>query len=109
MLNSIRRRGTKLRRKPGLRKAARHKAILAGKYYRSNNLSITEIMKLIEVNSKRTLYKYLAYWGRRNNKVCNKIIWNRELELGESYCDEHVKHGSVNNLSSFDEMENSET
>jgi len=69
-LESTRRRGTKLGRKQGLSEKAKQKAILAENYYRDNDLAITEIMKLIEVNSKRTLYKYLAYQGRRNCKTC---------------------------------------
>jgi len=67
-LESSRRRGVRLGRQPGLSKKAQHKAILAEKYYRDNKLSVEEIMKLIDIGSKRTLYKYLAYQGRRTCK-----------------------------------------
>jgi len=90
-LESTRRRGTKLGRKPGMSKEAKQKAILAEKYYRDNDLAITEIMKLIEINSKRTLYKYLAYQGRRNCKTCNKIIWDKEQPMYDSYCKQHKR------------------
>ena len=52
-LESSRRRGVKLGRKPGLSSAARHKAMLAERYYREKELSVEEIMKLIEVGSKK--------------------------------------------------------
>lgn len=97
-LESSRRRGVRLGRKPGLSNKAKHKAILAEKYYRDNKLSIDEIMKLIEVSSKRTLYKYLSYRGRRNCKVCNRIIWDREQSPDEAYCKKHI-NGSADKKS----------
>lgn len=60
-MESSRRRGLKIGRKPGLSKQALNKALLAERYYRDNKLSIEEIMKLIDVGSKKTLYKYLAH------------------------------------------------
>ncbi len=93
-LESTRRRGTKLGRKQGLSEKAKQKAILAEKYYRDNDLAITEIMKLIEVNSKKTPYKYLAYQGRRNCKECNIIIWDKKQPLHDSYCTKHQKKSS---------------
>lgn len=90
-LESTRRRGTKLGRKPGLDEKAKKKAILAEKYYRDNDLPITEIMKLIEVSSKRTLYKYLEYQGRRNCVVCRNIMWDKSQSINEAYCKNHNK------------------
>jgi DNA invertase Pin-like site-specific DNA recombinase len=56
-LESSRRRGISMGRKPGLSEKAKQKAIVAEKYYRENKLKITEIMKLVDIASKRTLYK----------------------------------------------------
>lgn len=69
-LNSARRRGIQLGRKKGLNKVAKQKAILAATYYKENNLPIVDIMKLVGIKSKPTLYKYLAIQGRRNCKEC---------------------------------------
>jgi DNA invertase Pin-like site-specific DNA recombinase len=88
-LESSRRRGVRLGRQPGLSKQAQHKAILAEKYYRDNKLSIQEIMKLIEVGSKRTLYKYLAHQGRRTCKECGILFWDKEQEVDFAYCPKH--------------------
>lgn len=88
-LQSSRRRGVRLGRKPGLGREAKKKAILAASYYRDNNLTIEEVMKLVEIKSKRTLYKYLAIEGRRNCKECDKIFWDSEQEINQAYCKEH--------------------
>ena len=93
-LESSKRRGVRLGRKPGLDKNAEHKAILAERYYRDNNLPIAEIMKLVDIRSKRTLYKYLAYRGRRNCRECNVVFWDREQDLDEAYCPKHSKTGT---------------
>jgi DNA invertase Pin-like site-specific DNA recombinase len=90
-LESSRRRGVRLGRQPGLSKNAQHKAILAEKYYRDNKLSIEEIMKLLEIGSKRTLYKYLAHQGRRICKECGILFWDKTQNLNEAYCKEHIK------------------
>lgn len=90
-LQSSRRRGVKMGRKPGLSEAAKQKAIVAERYYRDNKLQITDIMRLIDVRSKRTLYKYLAYQGRRNCKNCNKLFWDTGQPLREVYCPNHIQ------------------
>jgi len=90
-LESTRRRGTKLGRKAGLSEKAKQKAILAEKYYRDNELSIVEIMKLIDFSSKRTLYKYLSYQGRRNCKECNIIFWDSKQSKDDAFCKSHIK------------------
>jgi len=88
---SARRRGGKIGRKRGLGKEAQKKAILAESYYRDENkqLSIAEIMKLLDIKSKPTLYKYLAHQGRRNCIVCKKLFWDKDQPLDESYCEKH--------------------
>lgn len=91
-LESSRRRGIRLGRQPGLSKKAQHKAILAEKYYRDNKLSIEEIMKLLEIGSKRTLYKYLAHQGRRTCMECSKLFWDKNQKIQKSYCEEHIKN-----------------
>ena len=90
-IESSRRRGVRLGRQPGLSKKAQHKAILAEKYYRDNKLTIEEIMKLIEVGSKRTLYKYLAHQSRRTCKECGKLFWDKNQNLVDAYCNKHMK------------------
>ena len=90
-LQSSRRRGVRLGRKPGLSKQAQHKAILAERYYRDNELSVEEIMKLIEIGSKKTLYKYLTFQGRRNCHECGAVFWNKEQLEDYSYCDKHIE------------------
>lgn len=90
-LESSRRRGVTMGRKPGLSEKAKHKAIIAEKYYRENKLQIADIMRLIDVGSKRTLYKYLAYRGRRNCRDCNKLFWDRNQGLDDAYCPKHMK------------------
>tara|TARA_R110002167_G_scaffold308208_3_gene512959 strand:- start:704 stop:1093 length:390 start_codon:yes stop_codon:yes gene_type:complete len=89
-LESSRRRGIRLDRQPGLSKKAQHKTILAEKYYRDNKLSIEEIMKLIEVGSKRTLYKYLAHRGRRTCNECGKMFWDKNQNVDPAYCKKHL-------------------
>lgn len=94
-LESSKRRGVKLGRKSGLSEEAKQKAIVAERYYRDNKLSITEIMKLIDVSSKRTLYKYLAYQGRRNCKICNVIIWDKTQNKDNACCKKHSKYKNI--------------
>ena len=74
-LESSRRRGLKIGRKPGLSNKALHKAMLAERYYRDNKLSIEEIMKLIDVGSKKTLYKI---WHIK----AEESVWNAEIYFG---------------------------
>ena len=88
-LESSRRRGILPGRKKGLSQEAKQKAILAEKYYKENKLRVDEIMKLIDVKSKRTLYKYLAFQGRRNCIVCKKLFWDKSQELYQAYCSKH--------------------
>jgi len=88
-LESSRRRGIVPGRKKGLNQEAKQKAILAEKYYKENKLKIEEIMKLIDVKSKRTLYKYLAYQGRRNCITCKKLFWDKQQELYSAFCEDH--------------------
>ncbi|RIV34298.1 recombinase family protein [Flagellimonas lutimaris] len=90
-LESSRRRGLKIGRKPGLSKQALHKAMLAERYYRDNKLSIEEIMKLIDVGSKKTLYKYLAYQGRRKCIECGNLFWDKRQDMDKAYCKKHKK------------------
>ncbi|MAU17115.1 MAG: resolvase [Muricauda sp.] len=90
-MESSRRRGLKIGRKPGLSKQALNKAMLAERYYRDNKLSIEEIMKLIDVGSKKTLYKYLAYQGRRKCIECGNLFWDKKQALGKAYCKKHKK------------------
>jgi len=90
-LESARRRGVVPGRKKGLSKDAKQKAILAEKYYKENKLKVEEIMKLIDVGSKRTLYKYLAYQGRRNCLVCRRLFWDKNQEFEKAYCKLHKK------------------
>ena len=37
----------------------------------------------------QTLYKYLAYQGRRNCLKCKKLFWDKNQNLYEAYCQEH--------------------
>lgn len=90
-LNSARRRGIQLGRKKGLNKVAKQKAILAATYYKENNLPIVDIMKLVGIKSKPTLYKYLAIQGRRNCKECGVIFWDEKQELDNAFCKKHFK------------------
>ncbi|WP_024773066.1 recombinase family protein [Aquimarina macrocephali] len=90
---SARRRGAMIGRRKGLSKKAEAKSILAENYYRDekNQLSIAEIMKLVDINSKATLYKYLTYRGRRNCKVCKAIFWDKDQDPDKAYCKKHRK------------------
>ncbi len=90
-LESSRRRRIVPGRKKGLNQEAKQKAILAEKYYKDNKLRIEEIMKLIDVKSKRTLYKYLAFQGRRNCLTCRKLFWDKNQELYKAFCPQHIK------------------
>tara|TARA_R110000868_G_scaffold31722_3_gene116205 strand:- start:20152 stop:20820 length:669 start_codon:yes stop_codon:yes gene_type:complete len=90
-LKSARRRGVQLGRKKGLGKEAKQKAMLAATYYKENKLPIVDIMKLVGIKSKPTLYKYLAIQGRRNCKECGVIFWDTEQELETAFCKEHFK------------------
>jgi DNA invertase Pin-like site-specific DNA recombinase len=89
-LKSARRRGIQLGRKKGLNKVAKQKAILAASYYKENNLPIVDIMKLVGIKSKPTLYKYLAIQGRRNCKECGVIFWDTNQEMEDAFCKKHV-------------------
>lgn len=93
-LESSRRRGVKLGRQPGLSEKAKQKTILAERYYRDNNLSIEEIMKLIEIGSKRTLYKYLAHQGRRTCKECGELFWDKKQTLEKAKCPKNCRINS---------------
>ncbi|PCJ98719.1 MAG: resolvase [Flavobacteriaceae bacterium] len=90
-LKSARRRGVQLGRKKGLGKEAKQKAMLAASYYKENKLPIVDIMKLVGIKSKPTLYKYLAIQGRRNCKECGVIFWSTQQELERAFCDKHIK------------------
>lgn len=85
-LKSARRRGIQLGRKKGLGKEAKQKAILAASYYKQNNLPVTDIMKLVGIKSKPTLYKYLAIEGRRNCKECGIVFWDKEQDVENAFC-----------------------
>jgi DNA invertase Pin-like site-specific DNA recombinase len=91
-LKSARRRGIQLGRKKGLGKEAKQKAILAATYYKENKLPITDIMKLVGIKSKPTLYKYLAIQGRRNCKECGVIFWDTEQEIETAFCKKHFNN-----------------
>lgn len=90
---SARQRGVKIGRKKGLSKKAEKTAILAENYYRNEakNLSINEILKLTEIKSKATLYRYLRHRGRRNCKKCKAYFWDIDQDAENSFCDKH-KH-----------------
>jgi len=90
-LKSARRRGIQLGRKKGLGKEAEQKAILAASYYRQNDLPINDIMKLVGIKSKPTLYKYLAIQGRRNCKECGVVFWDKNQDMDDAFCLEHSK------------------
>ena len=90
-LKSARRRGIQLGRKKGLGKEAKQKAMLAASYYKENKLPIVDIMKLVGIRSKPTLYKYLAIQGRRNCKECGVVFWNTEQEMETAFCKKHLK------------------
>ncbi|WP_273276212.1 recombinase family protein [Maribacter polysiphoniae] len=90
-LKSARRRGVQLGRKKGLGKEAKQKAMLAAAYYRENKLPIVDIMKLVGIKSKPTLYKYLAIQGRRNCKECGAVFWDETQEIDEAFCKKHHK------------------
>lgn len=83
--------GIQLGRKKGLGKEAKQKAMLAASYYKENKLPIVDIMKLVGIKSKPTLYKYLAIEGRRNCKECGVIFWEVGQEIGQGFCKKHSK------------------
>jgi len=89
-LKSARRRGIQLGRKRGLGKEAKQKAVLAASYYKQNNLPVTDIMKLVGIRSKPTLYKYLAVEGRRNCNDCGDVFWDKEQDMDNAYCETHI-------------------
>ncbi len=68
-------------------KEAKQKAILAASYYKENNLPIVDIMKLVGIKSKPTLYKYLAIQGRRNCKECGIIFWDEKQQMDDVLCE----------------------
>lgn len=90
---SARRRGAIFGRKKGLSKKAEAKAILAESYYKDekNQLSITEIIKLVDIKSKATLYRYLAIRGRRNCIQCKAMFWDKNQDPENAYCEKHKK------------------
>ena len=90
-LKSARRRGIQLGRKKGLGKEAKQKAMLAASYYKENKLPIVDIMKLVGIRSKPTLYKYLAIQGRRNCKECGVVFWDTEQEMETAFCKKNLK------------------
>ncbi|WP_438711941.1 hypothetical protein ACSTS3_05450 [Aquimarina muelleri] len=98
---SARRRGAVIGRRKGLSKKAEAQAILAENYYRDekNQLSITEIMKLVDINSKATLYKYLTHRARRNCKVCKAMFWDKDQDVDNACCKKHYKQKGENNQS----------
>lgn len=90
---SARRKGVVFGRKRGLNKEAQRKARLAAEYYKDEKkaLTILEIMKLVGIKSKPTLYNYLEYMGRRNCKKCGVLFWDKEQSSDNAYCDEHME------------------
>jgi len=92
-LQSARRRNVIFGRKKGISEEAMKKAILAESYYRNtdNGLDIKDIMKLVGIKSKATLYKYLAIQGRRNCLVCKKMFWDKNQDPTKALCEEHLK------------------
>src|SRR5680860_191536 len=88
-LKSARRRGIQLGRKRGLGKEAKQKAVVAASYYKQNNLPVTDIMKLVGIRSKPTLYKYLAIEGRRNCNDCGIVFGDKEQDMDNAYCETH--------------------
>lgn len=48
-------------------------------------------MKLCEIKSKPTLYRYLMYQGRRNCKICEALFWDKEQEGDNAFCEKHIK------------------
>lgn len=89
---SARRRGVKFGRKKGLSKEAQKKARIAKEYYcdESKGLTIKEIMKLLDIKSKPTLYSYLDFMGRRNCKVCKTLFWDEKQNKNSAYCENHI-------------------
>lgn len=65
--------------------------MLAASYYQENKLPIIDIMKLVGIKSKPTLYKYLAIQGRRNCKECGAVFWDETQEIDEAFCKKHYK------------------
>lgn len=47
-------------------------------------------MKLLDIKSKSTLYKYLAHQGRGNCMICKKMFWDKEQPIDEAYRDKHI-------------------
>lgn len=92
---AARRRGVKIGRKKGLSKKNQQKAILAETYYRDEKrkLSISEVMRLADIKSKKTLYNYLQYQGRRNCVFdgCGALFWDKEQTPEEAHCPNHIK------------------
>ncbi len=88
-LQSAKKRGIQLGRKKGLSREAENNAMLAAHYYKKNTLSIVDIMKLVGIKSKPTLYKYLAIQGRRNCKECGVVFWDKDQEIEDAFCSKH--------------------
>ena len=73
-------------------KEAKEKARIAAKYYKDEKkgLTILEIMKLVGIKSKPTLYRYLAYMGKRNCYTCNVLFWDKDQEEDFAFCEKHI-------------------
>lgn len=62
-LEAARKRGRKGGRPSGLSKASKKKARLCVKLYKTNTVTVEEIMEMTDIGSKATFYKYLRYMG----------------------------------------------
>lgn len=71
-LASARARGRSGGKPKGLSTAAQKKAIRVKELYDQRKLSIEEICKVLEINSKTTLYKYLRFENERLKKIENE-------------------------------------
>ena len=67
-VEGMRKRGTKGGRKKGLSEEAKTKAFAAAELYNAKKLTILEIMKILGIGSKTTLYKYLEFAGIKVKK-----------------------------------------
>ncbi len=62
-LDAARKRGRKGGRPSGLSKASKQKAKMCAKLYKTNTVTIEDIMETLNIGSKATFYKYLRYMG----------------------------------------------
>ncbi len=60
-LEAARKRGRKGGRPSGLTKASKTKAKMCAKLYKTNDVTVEEIMEMTNIGSKATFYKYLRY------------------------------------------------